>query len=72
MDYTLTMTFLTSGGKKSTFSISGIKPDITKEEIKTLMNTIIEKNVFFAQSGALVAISAAQVTQKKVTKFEVA
>ena len=72
MDYTLTMTFLTSGDQKSTFSISGIKPDITKDEIKTLMNTIIEKNVFFAQSGALVAISAAQVTQKKVTKFEVA
>lgn len=72
MDYTLTMTFLTSGGEKSTFSISGIKPDITTDEIKTLMNTIIEKDTFFAQSGSLVAISAAQMTQKKVTKFEVA
>ena len=72
MDYTLTMTFLTSGGEKSTFSISGIKPDITTDEIKALMNTIIEKDTFFAQSGSLVAISAAQMTQKKVTKFEVA
>lgn len=45
------MTFLTSGGQKSIFSISGIKPDITTDEIKTLMNTIIEKNVFFAESS---------------------
>lgn len=72
MDYTLIMTFLTSGGEKSTFSISGIKSDITSAEIKTLMNTIIEKNVFFATSGSLVGISAAQLTQKKVTKFDVA
>ena len=33
MDYTLTMTFLTSGGQKSTFSISGIKPDITQKKV---------------------------------------
>ncbi len=36
------------------------------------MDTVISKNVFKTNSGDLVKKSGAQVTQRQVTKFEVA
>jgi len=72
MEYTLSMIFLTDAGEKSTLSISGVKTNLTKDEINTLMNTIIAKNIFKTNSGDLVKKSGAQVTQRQVTKFDVA
>ncbi|MFW2490250.1 DUF2922 domain-containing protein [Clostridium chromiireducens] len=72
MEFSLSMTFLTEGGQKSTLSISGVKPNLTKDQINTLMNTIIAKNIFKTNSGDLVKKSGAQVTQRQVTKFDVA
>ncbi len=72
MEYTLAMTFLTTSGEKSTFSISGVKPALTKDEVNALMDTIIAKNIFKYNSGDLVKKSGAQVTQRQVTKFDVA
>ncbi len=72
MEYTLSMTFLTEYGIKSTLSISGVKPDLTKAEINTLMETIITNNIFNTNSGDLVKKSGAQLTQRQVTKFDVA
>lgn len=72
MEYSLSMTFLNASGSKSSLSISGIRPDITKDEVNTLMDTIITKNIFTTDSGDLVAKSSAQLTQRQVTKYEVA
>ncbi|MDR3597039.1 DUF2922 domain-containing protein [Clostridium sp.] len=72
MEYTLSMTFLTENGEKSNLSVSGVKTDLTQDQINALMNTIIAKNVFKTNSGSLVKKSSAQVTQRKVTKFEIA
>lgn len=72
MEYVLTMTFLTSGGLKSTLSINGVKPSLSKDMINALMDTIISKNVFITKSGDLVKKESAQVTERKITKFEVA
>ena len=72
MEYSLSMTFLNASGSKSSLSISGIRPDITKDEVNTLMDTIIAKNIFTTDSGDLVAKSSAQLTQRQVTKYEVA
>ena len=72
MEYTLAMTFLTAAGEKSTLSISGVKPTLTKDEVNTLMDTIISKNIFKTNSGDLVNKSGAQLTQRQVTKYEVA
>jgi hypothetical protein len=36
------------------------------------MDIIIEKNIFFTSSGALVKKSGAQLTEKNVTKIDVA
>ncbi|EHI99966.1 hypothetical protein CDLVIII_3404 [Clostridium sp. DL-VIII] len=72
MEYTLSMTFLTEAGEKSTLSISGVKSTLTKDEVNTLMDTIISKNIFLTNSGDLVKKSGAQLTQREVTKYEVA
>lgn len=72
MEYSLSMTFLTDSGLKSTLSISGVKPTLTETETNALMNTIIAKNIFKTSSGDLVKKSSAQLTQRQVTKYEVA
>ncbi|ALB46573.1 DUF2922 domain-containing protein [Clostridium beijerinckii] len=72
MEYSLSMTFLTVAGEKSTLSVSGVKPVLTKDEVNALMDTVISKNVFKTNSGDLVKKSGAQVTQRQVTKFEIA
>jgi len=72
MEYNLSMTFLTELGIKSSLSVSGVKPTLTKEEVNALMDTIIAKDIFTTNSGKLAKKSGAQVTQRQVTKFEVA
>jgi len=72
MEYILSMTFLTEHGLKSTISISGVKAAITKDEISSLMDTIITNNIFLSKSGALVSKEDAKVTERKVTKYDLA
>ncbi|AJG99451.1 DUF2922 domain-containing protein [Clostridium beijerinckii] len=72
MEYSLSMIFLTTSGEKSTLSVSGVKPTLTKDEVNALMETVITKNIFKTNSGDLVKKSGAQVTQRQVTKFDVA
>lgn len=72
MEYILSMTFNTAGGKKATISISNVKPDITKEQAVSLMDTILAKNVFTTDSGDFASKESAKLTERKVTKYEVA
>ena len=72
MEYSLSMTFLTEFGLKSTLSISGVKPTLTEAETNALMDNIIAKNIFKTNSGDFVKKSSAQLTQRQVTKYEVA
>lgn len=72
MEYTLSMVFITQKGSKASLSISGVKSTITKAEVDTLMNTIIEKNVFLTNTGALETKDSAQLIAKTVTKYDVA
>ncbi|MBC2457043.1 DUF2922 domain-containing protein [Clostridium beijerinckii] len=72
MEYNLSMTFLTELGLKSTLNVSGVKPDLTKDQVNGLMDTIIAKGIFTTNSGGLAKKSGAQITQRQVTKFDVA
>lgn len=72
MEYTLSMVFGTEFGLKTTLSISNVKQDITNTEVDALMNTIIDNDVFKVTSGALISKVSAQLTSKKVDKFDVA
>ncbi|OOM78994.1 hypothetical protein CLPUN_17210 [Clostridium puniceum] len=72
MEYVLTMVFVTAKGVKSTLSITGVKSTLTQAEANTLMDTIITKNIFLTTTGALVSKSEAKLTERKITKFDVA
>jgi len=71
MEYSLTMTFVTSSGDKASLTITGVKSTITQLEVSTLMDTIIANNVFLTKSGSLTAKYGAQLTERQVTQFTV-
>ena len=71
MEYTLTMTFLTETGEKTNISISDVKDGITNDEVKALMDSLIENNIFENKKGVLASKYSAQVTERTVTKFTV-
>ena len=72
MEYTLSMTFLTAMGVKSTLSVSGVKATITENEANALMELIIAKNIFVTTTGAFSKKESSQLTEKKITKYSVA
>jgi len=68
MEYTLNMVFNTSGGKKTTFSITDINSAVTPAEVNSLMNTILTENIFTTSSGDLVSKASAAIVAKTVTE----
>lgn len=71
MEFTLSMTFLTSTGEKSTMSVSNVRDNLTQDEAVALMDLIIANDIFETAKGNFVSKSAAQVTERQVTKFEI-
>jgi hypothetical protein len=72
MEYVLSMVFLTEKGVKSTLSIAGVKSTLNQTQANALMDLIITKNIFLPAAGALVSKSEAKLTERKITKFEIA
>lgn len=70
MSNSLMLAFKTSDGKICNLRIKSPKPDLTREQIKSVMNDIISKDVFETSTGAgLAAISS--VYTVSTTKSEV-
>lgn len=70
MEYSLQMVFITDTGEKTSITISEVKAGLTNSDVVTLMDTIIENNVFETKKGALISKYSAQVVQREVTKWE--
>lgn len=68
MEYTLNMVFNTSGGKKTTFSITDVNSAVTPAEVNSLMDTILTENIFSTSSGDLVSKASAAIVAKTVTE----
>lgn len=49
----LRLTFTTAGGKTYSINIPDPKEDLQKAEAEAVMDTIIQKNIFFTSSGTL-------------------
>ncbi len=71
MEYSLSLVFLNSIGSKSALTITDVKQDISADEVKALMNLIIEKDFFLTSKGSFVKPYSAQLVQREVTKFKV-
>ncbi|WP_155593792.1 DUF2922 domain-containing protein [Lysinibacillus cavernae] len=72
MTQVLELQFATADGKTTSLTIDAPKPNVTAAEIQQVMETIMAKNVFVGQAGALSAIKGARIVERQVTEFEVA
>ncbi len=68
---TLQMVFQNQTGKNVSISIGDVKDSITSEEIKTLMQLIISKNIFESTGGDLTTIMSADIVTKDVQEMAV-
>ncbi|MEA0552415.1 DUF2922 domain-containing protein [Lysinibacillus irui] len=72
MAQVLELQFATVDGKTTTLTIDAPKPNVSVAEIQQAMETIVAKNVFAGQVGALSAIKGARLVDRQVTEFDVA
>lgn len=68
---TLTMVFLNEQGNKVSLNISPVKDTVTAAEVKTLMDTIISKNIFTSTGGDLKTKHSAYTTAKTQNDLDV-
>ncbi|GKX68973.1 DUF2922 domain-containing protein [Inconstantimicrobium mannanitabidum] len=69
MSKSLSMTFATDAGNKASISVNNVKENVTTDEVKGLMDTIIEKKAFKLPKGALVSKSSAEIIERNVDKI---
>lgn len=70
MAQVLELQFETTEGKTSTISIDEPKQDVTAEEIKQVMQTIITANVFAIKDSNFVGMKGARIVDRQVSPFE--
>lgn len=70
MAQVLDLQFETATGKTATISVDAPKADVTAEEIKQAMQTIITANVFEVQAGSFVGVKGARIVDRQVSPFE--
>lgn len=71
MAKTLQMVFQNQTGKNVSISLGEVKENLTSEEIKTLMQLIVAKNIFESTGGDLITIMSADLTTKDVQEMAV-
>lgn len=68
---TLQMVFQNQMGKNVSISIGDVKDTITADEIKTLMQMIIARNIFESTGGDLTTIMSADIVTRDVQEMSV-
>lgn len=71
MEKTLQMVFQNQVGNNVSINIAQVKDDLTDEEVKSLMQLIISKNIFESSGGDLITIMSASVVAKEVEELSV-
>ena len=71
MEYSLALTFKTSQDAKVTLTIDNAKNDLTDEQVASIMDTIIEQNVFFTSKGNFIEKVSAVLTERKNTSYHI-
>ena len=71
MEYSLALTFKTSQDAKVTLTIDNAKNDLTDQQVASIMDTIIEQNVFLTSKGNFVEKVSAVLTERKNTSYHI-
>jgi hypothetical protein len=71
MALTLQMVFQNQLGRNVAINIPEVREDVSPEEIKTLMELILAKNIFDSTGGNLVALMEANLVSREVQEISV-
>ena len=66
----LLMTFMTESGRKVSLFVTNPREDVTESEIKTVMDLIVEKNIFAPNGEDIVSAKEAKIVQTEITEFD--
>lgn len=66
MDKSLELIFKNQAGKNARMSMQDPKDDLTADQVQSLMDNILEKNIFETTGGDLVEAVGARLIQKEV------
>mgnify|MGYP003290376468 CR=1 FL=1 len=66
----LLMSFMTSNDKKVSLYVTDPREDVTEEEIKEVMDLIVEKNIFAPNGEDIVSAKEAKIVQTETTEFD--
>ncbi|WP_029451944.1 DUF2922 domain-containing protein [Clostridium algidicarnis] len=66
----VTMTFINKSGTKVNLRVEYVKQDLSKDDIVTLMDSIISKGVITSKGGPLMFKDSAEVVEKESSKIE--
>lgn len=69
MSRTLVMVFQNEAGKNVSINIPRVKDNLSDQDVKNVMQTILSKNIFTSIGGDLVSIVSAQVVNKETEEF---
>ncbi len=61
MTKTLEMVFRNADGKETVISLADPREDVTKDEVDTVMQDIVAKNIFSTKGGDLVQVVDARI-----------
>lgn len=70
MKKVLYMAFETSGGGTVGISLNDPRADVTEEEIKSVMDLVVEEDVFAVRTGSLTKPKYARITESTEQRFE--
>ena len=66
----LLMSFMTSNDKKVSLYVTDPREDVTENEIKEVMDLIVEKNIFAPNGEDIVSAKEAKIVQTETTEFD--
>ncbi|CEN26168.1 DUF2922 domain-containing protein [Paraclostridium sordellii] len=66
----LLMTFMTQFGRKVSLFVTDPRENVTESEIKSVMDLIIEKNIFAPNGEDIITAKEAKIVQTETTEFD--
>ncbi len=66
----VTMTFINKSGTKVNLRVEYVKQDLAKDDIVTLMDSIISKGIITSKGGPLMFKDSAEIVEKESSKIE--
>ena len=71
MEKTLSISFNLADGKSTTISVKEPKPNLTEQEVKSAVSTILAQQAFAKDGVPYASVKSAKLIERYVTTYEV-